>query len=184
MTKYMAIIVENRFDVSEIIKEHQKLLPDYFDILHIKDEKIKTEYDYNSLMTSLDFWENLPYDKVLIFQHDSRLLREGIEGFYYYAFCGAPIFNIDFPAMNGGLSFRSVKAMIDIWSKNQWNPSLGNEDIAACKLLKQNNYNLPTKEVAQLFSVETIFGYGSLGTHAIERYMTPEQCELIINQYK
>lgn len=183
--KLAAIIIENRYDVTDVISDHKKFLPESFDMVHIKDESIKSEADYNRLMTSKSFWDNLPYDKVLIFQHDSRLLRTGIEEFYPYDFIGAPLYHIPFPAMNGGLSLRSVKAMREVLSNFEWNWRFGNEDVAICNLLNGNKkYNLPSKEIAQKFSVETIFSYNSMGVHAIEKWHHPNQVEELLNQYK
>ena len=39
---------------------------------------------YNKLLTSSQFWDCLEYDKVLIFQTDSRILRSGIEEFLHF----------------------------------------------------------------------------------------------------
>lgn len=183
--KYGALIIENRFDVKETINRHAKFLPQGWEIVHYCGSEIKTANDYNKLLTSIEFWKAVPFDKVLIFQHDSGLLRRGIQEFLGYDFIGAPLYHIDFPCMNGGLSLRSKEAMIECVTQLPWNPSLGNEDIYFCNLLKRMpNMNLPTKEVAQKFSVETIYSEGSLGYHAIDKYLTEEQCNTILNQYK
>ena len=177
-----AVIVENRFDVDIIVEVHKKYLPIDWNVLHI-NAPISTEQEYNLLLTSKEFWEQIPFDKVLIFQHDSLLLREGIEDFLQYDFVGAPLYHIDFPAMNGGLSLRDKSASLEVINKIPYDGSM-NEDVWFCKQMQRLGRNLPTKEVAQSFSVETIYGLGSLGVHAIDKWLTPEQCELILNQYK
>lgn len=178
-----AVIVETRQipNLEEIIDNHVKFLPKNWGLMVIKDVVVHSLSDYNRLMTSKAFWDNLPYDKILVFQSDSMLLRTGIEEFLEYDFIGAPLYHIDFPAMNGGLSLRSKKAMLEVIEKIQYTG--GNEDVFFCNGIKELKGKLPTKEVAQKFSVETIFGYGSLGVHALEKWHTPEQCELILNQY-
>ncbi len=184
--KYGAIIIENRvLDVEGIINRHAKFLPKGWEIIHFNLPRIITANDYNKLLTSVEFWESVPFDRVLIFQHDSGLLRRGIQAFLGYDFIGAPIAHIDFPCMNGGLSLRSTKAMIECITQIPWNPTLGNEDIYFCNLLKKMpQMVLPSKETAQMFSVETIYSDGSLGYHAIDKYLTDEQCNFILNQYK
>lgn len=185
--KLGAVIIENRFNVDAVIENHKKFLPEEFGIMHLMPKSIRTEHDYNVMMTSLDFWKNLPYDKVLIFQHDSKLLRTGIEEFYDYDFIGAPLFHFPMPCMNGGLSFRSKDAMVALLNHYKWNPSRGNEDIFFCQQMAFSSYrkfSLPSKEIAQKFSVETIFGLGSLGVHAIEKWHPKDKCDLILNQYK
>ena len=185
MTKYAAICIENRFDVAEIVAQHKKYLPDYFDMVHIKDESIKTEQDYNHLLTSKVFWESLPYDKVLIFQHDSKLLRKGIEEFYDYDYVGAP-WTFQKHGGNGGLSFRDVIAMKKCLELSVWNNRLSNEDVFFSNIMFRNPtlFNLAPREVCSKFSCEVIFQIGTLGVHAIERYLTHEQCDQILNQYK
>ncbi len=181
-----AIIVDNRKEgMKEIINRHAEFLDDKWEIIWMPQHKIESARDYNLIMTSYQFWSRLPFDKVLIFQHDSGLLRKGIEEFLEYDFIGAPIQHIDFPAMNGGLSLRDVSAMLNVIVKTRYNPNKhGNEDMYFCNQLAKNGGKLPTKDVAQKFSVETIYNTGSLGYHAMNKYLTKEECETILNQYK
>ena len=46
-------------------------------IIVLSDSEMNTS-KYNKLLKSVSFWESLPYKKVLIFQTDSFILREGI----------------------------------------------------------------------------------------------------------
>lgn len=178
-----AVIIETRPipNLQDIIEGHLRFLPKGWGLKVFDKVKINSMSDYNRLLTSKDFWYRLPFDKVLIFQSDSMLLRNGIEDFLEYDFCGAPLYHVDFPAMNGGLSLRSRKMMLKVISKFKYTG--GNEDMYHCNGIKALCGKLPTKEVAQLFSVETIFNYGSLGVHSIDKWHTPEQCNLILNQY-
>jgi hypothetical protein len=183
--KYGAVIIDSRPLPEDVIERHIKYLPGNFELFHGALFTIDSIANYNTLLTSLKFWESLPFDKVLIFQHDSGLLRTGIEEFLQYDFIGAPIKHISFPAMNGGLSLRSTEAMIRCIKHTPYNPNIhGNEDMYFCNLLSKLGGKLPTKEVAQKFSVETIFNLGSLGYHAMNKYLRPEQCNQILNQYK
>lgn len=176
-------VVDNKNDCFEILKRHSlKFIKNY---VWYKDDTINSISDYNKLLTSVEFWEKFAEEKVLIIQHDSGILREGIEEYLQYDFIGAPIKHIDFPCMNGGLSLRSTEAMIRCIKDTPYNSAIhGNEDIYFCKQLQKLGGNLPTKEVAQSFSVETIYGLGSLGYHAMDKYLTKQQCETILNQYK
>lgn len=178
-----AVIVETRQiqNLDEIIDNHVRFLPKEWGLMVIKDVVVNSLSEYNRLLTSKAFWNRIQFDKILIFQSDSRLLRTGIDEFLEYDFIGAPLYHVPFPAMNGGLSLRSKKSMIEVIEKYPYYG--GNEDMYFCNGLRHIRGKLPTKEMAQKFSVETIFGYGSLGVHAIEKWHTPEQCELILNQY-
>lgn len=142
-----------------------------------------TAHKYNSLLTNIDFWEELTFDKVLIFQSDSEILREGIEHFLDYDFVGAPLYHIEFPLMNGGLSLRTRQKMIDAIKHSPYDHSM-NEDMFFCKYLQANNGILPSKNTAQSFSVETIYSLGSIGIHAIDKWHDKVKCGIIRRQYK
>lgn len=182
------VIVDNRHTIGELqahIYKHLSLLPNGWDFKIFRPDHIRSLDDYNKLLTSKEFWESIPFDKVLITQMDAMILRKGIEGFLKYDFIGAPLYHIDFPCMNGGFSLRDKKVMLDIIEETPYQGQNvhGYEDIYFCNELKKKNGKLPTKEVARLFSVETIFGLYSFGIHAIEKWHSKENCNLILKQY-
>jgi len=190
--KYAAIIIDDRPEIAkEAIERHRPFIPKEWPIIHMMPPYenglygIKSARDYNSILTNPAFWRGCQYDRVLIFQHDSGLLRHGIEEFLQYDFIGAPIANIP-GCMNGGLSIRNPEKMYNICNDMPYAGMglYGNEDIYFCNELRFYSGNLPTKEVAQKFSVETIFGLGSLGYHAIDKYMTINETDLIMRQYE
>ena len=183
-----AVIIENRDipNLEDIIMAQDKFLPSWFEETRwIKNEPINSIADYNRLLTSKRFWRVMP-DKVVIIQHDSMILREGIEEFLEWDFIGAPIPKIGWPTMNGGFSIRDSKAMLRVINHIPYQNMQvsGNEDIFFCNALKQLGGKLPTYEIAQKFSIETQFAYGSLGYHQIDAYLNPSECEAIRNQYK
>lgn len=196
-----AVITETRHFNPQIIRDHLSMLPDDFELVVFCSEANKRLFnefdsekyivsinnlnDYNRLLTSTFFWDKLQqYERVLIFQTDSKILRKGIEAFYEYSFIGAPLYHIDFPCMNGGLSLRDPKAMLDVINRISWHIGLGHEDIFYCNALKNHPlHELPTKEIAQSFSVETIFNLGSFAIHAANKYLSSDQLTQILTQY-
>lgn len=156
------------------------------DFIHHK-VKFKTfgQFEYNLTLTNPKFWETLiQYDRVVIFQHDSMILRDCIEEFLKWDYVGAP-WKFQHHGGNGGLSVRNPKAMLSICQKHEWNQNQGNEDVFFCNHMKSNGrYKLAPRNVCEYFSVETIFRLGTLGYHAIENWLTPEQCDQIRNQYQ
>lgn len=138
---------------------------------------------YNRILTSKFFWNAIKTDKVLVFQHDSWMLRKGIEEFYPYNFCGALIYHMEYPCQNGGLSLRDKSKMLEVIDKVPYDGRT-NEDIYFTRGLQHIGGILPSKEVCMKFSVETIAGTGSLGYHCIDRYLSQEICNYIKNQYK
>ena len=141
------------------------------------------EYGYNILLTSKEFWQQIPYDKVLIFQHDSRLLRKGVEDFLQWDYVGAPWLWQKFGG-NGGLSLRTKSVMLEIIKANPYESTMGNEDVYFCNSMHRNvNYKLAPRYVCESFSCEAIFKLETFGYHAIEKWMSKEQCNQIKKQY-
>lgn len=180
---YAAIIIENRFDVSKVVEDHKKFLPKDWEVIHLKNTGINSMFEYNNALTSLDFWEHYRFDKVLIFQHDSGLLRYGIEEFYEWDYVGAP-WKFQEHGGNGGLSWRSKDAMLWCIEQKPWESSLGNEDVYFSNLLKDSPFKLAPREVCEKFSCESIYKEGTLGYHAIDKYLTKEEVTKIKNQYE
>lgn len=206
--KLQAAIVETRElkNIREIVDGHLKFLPHgiqtvffhsegNYEFLRRELKGIDVKYvkisasslsasAYNHLLTQKKFWEMFDAEKILIFQHDSRLLRTGIEEFYPLDFVGAPLYHIDFPAMNGGLSLRGKDAMLKILTNYTYNENHhGNEDIFFTSHLRMSGGKLATRQEADRFACETIYTLGTLGCHAIEKYLNRENCYEIITQY-
>lgn len=178
--KLAVILIENRFDCEEIMNRHLKFLPDNCETYY--NSFVNSIDRYNGLFTNIDFWKQIKEENILVIQHDSALLRTGIDEFYEWDYVGAPwIFQQH--GGNGGLSFRKKSAMIECLEKIPYNGK-DNEDIYFSNALKLLNKKLAPRELCEKFSCETIFKMGTLGYHAIEKYLTEEQCQRIKNQYK
>ena len=192
-----AVIIETRnyARIPEIVEDHLKYLPGFELVVYCSKNNIKhfdqfncQKYfvnvnnlsDYNRLMTSLNFWDKLKkFNRVLIFQTDSRILREGIDEFLGYSYIGAP-WKFQDHGGNGGVSVRNPKTMIEIIKKTPYNPFLGFEDVYFSNHIKEG---LAPREVCRKFSCETIFEMGTFAYHAIETHLNHEQVEKIKNQY-
>ena len=136
----------------------------------------------NHVMTREAFWNVFTEDRVLIFQHDSGILRHGIEEFYEWDYIGAP-FGPAYPFVgNGGFSLRNPRAMAHICRELHHSPYLP-EDVflpTGCDML---GYKLAPITEAVKFSCEIHFILGTFGYHAIDRYLTPAQTQQIRTQY-
>lgn len=133
--QYAAVIVETRpFEgFGQIVRDHLKHLPSGWALevycsndnkAFLEQELMGMEYnihagytvantmDYNKILMSTGFWSYLTqYERVLMFQTDSELLRPGIEEFLKYDYVGAP-WTVNTRGGNGGLSIRNPKAML------------------------------------------------------------------------
>jgi hypothetical protein len=204
MSELAAVIVETRplNNLKQVIENHLKFLPyytklyvfgsDQVDLLLSRADFKYTFVDleepidqnlYNKLLTILGFWGLIDEENILIFQHDSEILRPGIEEFFNYEYLGAP-WKFQSNGGNGGLSFRKKSEMIKAIEKHgPYDYSKhGNEDVFFSNALYQthSHYN---KEACKKFSCESIFQLGTFGCHAIDKYLTPQQCEQIRGQY-
>jgi hypothetical protein len=199
MHELAAVIVDTRrLSLYQVITEHLFYLPKYTNLYifssednrHLQ-EMLNCEFHvvevndirgYNKLLKSKNFWNKIKEENVLIFQEDSRLLREGIEDFYEYDYIGATWDFYPFVG-NGGLSFRHKSAMLKVLEI--CNPENDiNEDVYfawGCNVLK---LNLAPVHVANKFSCETQFHLGTLGYHAIEKYLPLEKVNEIKKQYE
>lgn len=205
--KLAAIIVETRVlkDLVEIINEkHMKFLPEGTDLIiyhsYENESFVKEKFpnailrnlgnapmmmrDYNYFLINKTFWTALHnYDRVLIFQHDSRLLRTGIEEFYPYDYVGSPwVFQNH--GFNGGLSLRNPKVMGDICGRFAYS-GIENEDIYFSNIMVKypTLYKLAPREVGLKFGVEAVYALGSLGIHAPWKWLKISQVKEILNQY-
>jgi hypothetical protein len=188
--KRCAVIVENRplKDMDLIIQRHMDFLPGW-DLEHVSEVQIQNAFDYNKLLASKDFWsyfEKKGYFEILIFQHDSEILREGIDEFFGYSYVGSP-WKAEFPwnrpdraGGNGGISLRNVRDHLTLTTKHNWKPELGNEDV----WFTHNLPNVAPYEVCRKFGVETEFALGAMCTHAIYNYLSRKQCKQIRTQYQ
>lgn len=211
--EFKAVIVETRLitNLPGIILGHLKYLPGKYSLhafvseenkhliedidfqrateITILEKEIKSQHDYNVLLTNTKFWKSLNCDKVLIFQSDSGLLREGIEEFEEYNWVGAPWSDSEWSkgeywkdGSNGGLSLRTVSKMIECLKRYKWSGKI-NEDVYFYIALKKLKAKL-SKDINQKFSVESVFQLGTLGYHAIDKYLSKGEVNLIMNQYK
>ena len=180
MNKLAVILVENRDElISKALDNHLPFIPNGSTFYNNWD--VHTIEDYNKLMTSRKFWESIAEENILIIQHDSALLRHGIEHFYKWDYIGAS-WNFEPFVGNGGLSFRHKSAMLKIIDNIPYD-GVTNEDIYFAKGCKELGLKLAPIKEANKFSCETKFYLGTLGYHAIEKYLTNEQINQIKNQY-
>lgn len=204
--KYGAVIVETR-DLPNshlIISDHMKFLPEDWgltvfhgisnyetlkknfptaDLINLQCKSIDSK-TLNRLLTSTYFWNNISYDKILMFHPDSGILRTGIEEFLEWDYVGAPWPDKELGG-NGGLSIRSKEITLRLIEKI---PYMGynthdNEDRWVSNNMHLVGGRVAPRDICFKFSCESIYKLGTFGYHAIDKYLTIEQCTKIRNQY-
>jgi hypothetical protein len=201
--KYTAIIVEPRKHkaLSFVLKNALTNLPDNWNIVIMYGNKNKqfvmdiidndlSEYkkritaknlnvdnlsisDYNVLLTSKEFYDNIPSEIFLIFQTDSVICGENnelLDDFLKYDYVGAPWKDA---VGNGGFSLRRKSKTLEIISKCKRGSEI--EDIyfanPCVSIFK------PGIEKAKLFSVEAYYSDKSFGVHKPWAHLTNDEME-------
>lgn len=201
--KLAACIVETRpmINLAQVIDNHMKKLPKGTDLyiftstqnyylldlfpgaklIPIQPIRIN---NYNEMLLNKHFWEHfLKYNRILIFQHDSCILREGIEEFYNWDYIGASWNWNDKHPGNGGLSLRNPWIMLKVILAYPWNNNLNEDHWITMHMDQFQIGKLAPIPIADKFSVETKPIMGSWGYHAIDKHLTADECFLIKNQY-
>ena len=151
--------------------------------------------EYNSICKSIPFWQSIPYENILIFQSDSVVVDENLDRFLQYDYVGAPwadhfmnYFMLKQHVGNGGLSLRRRSAMLGCLISSQ------KKLVTLKKTLYWEDFyfshhphykmNIPSREIAQQFCVETIYYENPIGYHRSWKYL-PDKIDRIyehINQ--
>ena len=145
-----------------------------------------TQSEYSKFLTTMDFWDLLKGEKILIYQEDSIIFKNNIRDFLEYDFVGAPFpkNNDDTPNSvgTGGLSLRSKSKMIEIIKKIspidcKYNSStleymkfvnleFPPEDVYFSKCMQEYVIGVVANwDIAYNFSSEALFNPDSLGGH-------------------
>ena len=160
--------------------------------IHPSIRVIQTAYDnldmslYSKYLASLDFWNMLHGEKILIFQEDSIIFRSGIESFLEWDYIGAPWpenhLNLPIQVGNGGFSLRTRQIMIDVINANnittfnddgkhtEWMLDTGSrvvpEDVYFTSVMQKYKIGKVAPEhIAERFSIENIYCENSFGGH-------------------
>jgi len=206
-SKNVALLVESRiFENTEfILRQFSRFLPEDFTMQLYVTRNVYSEYnelciklnngiqlillpnefnlesvdDYNNILLNISFWNMfIEFDRVLLFQMDTMIYRNGIEKFYEYDYIGAPwdpkfkICNSN--VGNGGLSIRNVKACINCLSKIKIkikDEEKIAEDVFFSKAMLILGYKIPDIKTASLFSIEDyMHNEECFGSHKLEKF--------------
>jgi len=139
---------DNEVFVKDALKQVQNVI-----YINIQQSNLTT-FDYNTLLTSQWFYEQIKTEVFIIFQTDSCLLQEGVDRFIGYDYIGAPWPHIGNQVGNGGFSLRTKSFCLDVCKRFPWKN--GNEDVYFSTYAKQLKANLADYETAYAFSCENI----------------------------
>jgi|UniRef100_A0A6C0IPE7 hypothetical protein len=160
--------IKNKQFVVDIIDNKLSAFKDRIVLQNMYVENLSIE-EYNRLMTSIDFYEKIPTETMLVFQTDSIICeecKEYVNEFLQYDYVGAP--NKEWVG-NGGFSLRKKSKMIDVL-KTDKRAEGENEDVFFTK--KEHKLFMPDIETANRFSNEGNYSPNSFGVHKPWWYFT------------
>lgn len=152
-------------------------------LVRYSDGNISTK-QYNNLLVSKYFYDNIRCNKMLVFQTDSFIRRKGIEEFLRYDYIGAPwtedtvpihigkdkidtnlgsLLTSNIRIGNGGFSLRDKSVMLDVIDRLYYTDI--NEDVYFSMGTTLLGGKLPSVEIASSFSVECIYHPDPIGWH-------------------
>lgn len=152
--------------------------------------------EYNLLLCSTLFYDNIYTEMFLVFQTDTLICdqyKDNIYKFMEYDYVGAPWFP-ELNVGNGGLSLRRKSKMLHIlytfYNKfpgclPYWNEDVFFSSISERLILKNGliNLNKPTSKEAAEFSIETIYSENSFGLHKCWNYLSSDQMENVHKRF-
>ncbi len=148
-----------------------------------------TIVEYNMLLTSLNFWNKINGEIILIFQTDSCLVRHidtfNFKDYLTYGFIGAPCRTRHEFFQNGGFSIRKKTLMIKAINnyKKYHNSNVKiNEDkffTVICKKI----VNPAPHSLGILFSTEQDYYENPLGLHKAWKYLSKEKWDTLKNKF-
>ena len=144
------------------------------------------QHEYSNYLCTLDFWNLIYGEKILIYQEDTCIFKSNIADFMKWDYIGAP-WNVNQndtcnKVGNGGFSLRTKKCMIDVintislkdtvfnsstlnYMKNT-GLDVGPEDVYFSKNMQELNIGTVADYMpASYFSSESVYNPNSLGGH-------------------
>ena len=145
-----------------------------------------SQAEYSDYLCTLNFWNLLYGEKILIYQEDTCIFKTNINDFMEWDYIGAPWKNTQNDTLNcvgnGGFSLRTKKCMIDVINTISLNDTLfnsstinymknvgltkGPEDVYFSKNIQELGLGkVANYRTASFFSSESVYNKNSLGGH-------------------
>jgi len=104
-----------------------------------------TPSDYSLVLSSLEFWNLLIGEKIIIYQDDSIIFKNNVNDFINWDYIGAPFYkhNNTTPNSvgNGGFSLRTKQCMIDVINKININDTIMAQSVIKYMLRTNSTVN-------------------------------------------
>jgi hypothetical protein len=177
---------KNKEYVQNIINNLEEIYKSrIINLINLNVENLTLE-SYSNLFFSKEFYDYIPTNTFLVFQTDTIILKENknnINFFLEYDYVGGP-WAANKLVGNGGLSLRKKNKMLEILESKKASENPIHEDaFFSCDIDDKIAYNVPSCEIAKMFSVETIFYENPFGIHKCWNYLRKNNIEFLTNKY-
>ena len=181
--------IDNLDNMTKIHIFHGKLNKQFLETTfntHIQNGKIIltnmnilnfTRVDYSNMLVTLDFWNKISGENLLIFQTDSCICCHvnnfNLSAYNDFGYVGAPSKKTyPIPWQNGGFSLRKKSLMIQAVKDRKLYDDIWPED-RYFSIIKQSITKPATYELANKFSVEQFYYSHPFGIHKAWKYLSP-----------
>jgi hypothetical protein len=180
---------ENKEWAQKKIEDELSIFKNRITLKNLNTPNLSYPDEYNKLLSSKEFYDNIPTELILIAQTDSMICspnKDLLNKFLQYDYVGGPwkedaSFLRDSKGRvgNGGFSLRRKSKMLEIINKFPFILSNLNDDLYYASHFLETNAKIPDPKEAEEFSVELVYSPKSFGIHSPWKYgvhITDEQC--------
>jgi hypothetical protein len=131
-------------------------------LLKENPEREIARIEYNNILKSYSFYENIPYEHIFIVEMDSYLRKPIDETIFQYDYVAAP-YSWDETSSGGGMSYRKRSVMLNICK--QYISDIPMQDCYALEGIKTLGYKMPEFMDGITYIAESCFYDDPMGVH-------------------
>jgi hypothetical protein len=159
----LTIVCSNEnLEYCKVLGEHHRDVITYLPLFQFQDDRELARGEYNRLLKSAEFYEQIPCENMLITQTDSYFRRHMSDTIMKYDYVSSP-FSWDKEHQGGGISFRKKSVMLNICANSK--RKIESEDVFTSCSIKEMGYKMPKWEEALIFFCESTLFAQTIGVH-------------------
>jgi hypothetical protein len=159
----LTIVCSNdNLEYCKVLGEQHKDSITYLPLFQFQDDRELARSEYNRLLKSKEFYEQIPCENMLITQTDSYFRKHMSDAIMNYDYVASP-FSWDKDHQGGGLSFRKKSVMLNICANSK--RKIESEDVFISASIKEMGYKMPKWEEALIFFCESTLFAQTIGVH-------------------
>jgi hypothetical protein len=151
--------------------------------LHVEWDNVGTpeqgRLEYNELLKTRRFWEMFSEEYILTMETDSYLLKPIPASIFQYDYIASKWPWLPTEPGGGGLSWRKVSMMLDIYDRSSSNPPM--QDSFASDGVKLLGYTYPDIQTNMNYFTEALCSPSAIGTHQWWTFCCSEGLPTFIN---